>query len=254
MEYRLISASEAANRLSRQGTDIHQALTRNPGNTSEADHQDQRQRFESLIQGMGKRHRETSGGLKEDDASESAKSERNKASKNQEGRPPEDSVDEFDNEPGDRLHREILPDDRHNSGKDNGHYLHLSLPDSSQKPPVAQPMVNSGQSPDVRLATDIQLDSIDDLIQGQVQRLLINAKQSAWQPTETVQIQLQEHLIPGTSLRLQMVGQGSWQLVASCQSHEIKDILQKALPQLQTRFRDRRLGDLDILDIEVLAL
>ncbi len=90
---------------------------------------------------------------------------------------------------------------------------------------------------------------LDQMIQNQVERLLINARQSSWDPTEVVRLQLKEQFLPGTTLSLQQSSPGCWRLMANCRQAEIRDLLQKTLPALQSRFRDKKLGELDIMDV-----
>ncbi|WP_020410934.1 hypothetical protein [Hahella ganghwensis] len=92
-------------------------------------------------------------------------------------------------------------------------------------------------------------DDMAQLIEGQVQRLMVNAKQSSWSPTEMVHIQLKEELFPGTTISLQQSAQGSWRILASCRQSDIREILQRTLPGLQQRFREKQLGDLEIADV-----
>lgn len=115
------------------------------------------------------------------------------------------------------------------------------LPIDGLPSPTASSEIVSGQ----------MFSEIEQLLKGQVERLMVNVKQSPWDPTENMQIQLKNHTLPGTMLNLQMSSPGEWQIVASCQNPDVAEILRRALPQLQSRFRERRLGELQNAEVDV---
>ncbi|OZG74389.1 hypothetical protein BTA51_05100 [Hahella sp. CCB-MM4] len=90
---------------------------------------------------------------------------------------------------------------------------------------------------------------LEKMFEAQVDKLLINARQTSWDPTETVRLQLKEHFLPGTTLSLQQCSPGCWRLMANCRQAEIRDMLQKAIPGLQSRFKDKQLGELNIVEV-----
>ena len=265
MEYRSISAAQAASRISRAGTDVqpyaHQAGS--PSASGQREHLEQRHQFEALIQEKENNRQDkpvSTNGNNSKGRNKAisdcrsipgvdprlGKSENPKADLHLPGQTNQDPDHAQENGSIDLLSQDRYPVAGEAPGNDQYQHGHLNLPDSSLKSPVeCFPLETSSRH------SGIQLDQIENLIQGQVQRLLVNPRSSAWQATDMVQIQLQEQLLPGTSLRLEMRGMGHWQLIASCRSEEVKDILQNALPQLKARFKDRRLGDLDIPDIEI---
>ncbi|MFK7888040.1 MAG: type III secretion HpaP family protein [Gammaproteobacteria bacterium] len=87
--------------------------------------------------------------------------------------------------------------------------------------------------------------AVAQLLEKHVRQLLVSESRSARGDTPQVMLNLTDAVLPGTQLTLTQT-EGGWQLASSSTSTDSYRVIRDLAPQLQERFSERGLGELDL--------
>lgn len=114
-----------------------------------------------------------------------------------------------------------------------------ALAATSSTPALAAASTGSAQLPAYNAA------AVAQLLEKHVRQLLVSESRSARGDTPQVMLNLTDAVLPGTQLTLTQT-EGGWTLASSSTSTDSYRIIRELAPQLQARFGERGLGDLDL--------